>query len=154
MIKFEKGDLFSVEVDALVNTVNCVGVMGKGIALQFRRKFPDNYKAYKNACKKNEVQLGKMFIFEKSPLISPKLIINFPTKRHWRDKSQLKDIDSGLNALIDDIERLKIKSIAVPALGCGNGGLNWSIVKQKIEKTFANRVNITAYVFEPEGADA
>src|SRR5207245_1853241 len=102
--------------DALVNTVNCVGFMGKGIALQFKQAFPDNNTAYERACKAEEVQPGRMFIFETRSMIGPKYIINFPTKRHWRGKSRIADIEAGLKALIKDVQRLDIKSVAVPPL--------------------------------------
>src|SRR5258706_13438968 len=103
MIKYVRGNLLEAEADALVNTVNTVGVMGKGIALQFKKAFPDNFKAYARAVKQGEVQLGKMFVYERGDLLGPRFIINFPTKHHWKSKSDLKDIDAGLIDLINVI---------------------------------------------------
>src|SRR6202043_2417243 len=120
-IKLMMGDLLVQRVDAIVNTVNTVGVMGKGIALQFRRKWPANYKAYEAACKRKEVVPCKMFVFDNGGLVEPKYIINFPTKRHWRQPSRMSDIDTGLMDLVAQIKNLRIRSIAIPPLGCGNG---------------------------------
>ena len=138
MIQITAGNLLEAQVDALVNTVNCVGFMGKGIALQFKQAFPENFTAYEKACHDGEVRPGHMFIYETRAVVGPKYIINFPTKRHWKGKSKMEDIESGLKALIADVERLGIKSIAVPPLGCGLGGLNWSDVRPRIEKAFRN----------------
>ena len=151
-IKYKHGDILQENAEALVNTVNCVGVMGRGIALQFSKAFPENFQAYANACKKDQVQPGKMFVFETCQLTNPKYIINFPTKRHWRGKSQLKDIDDGLIALVEVVKKYKIKSIAIPPLGSGLGGLNWSDVKPRIECAFRNVENVTVIIFEPIGA--
>ena len=136
MITFSKGDLLRSEVDAIVNTVNCVGVMGKGIALQFKQAFPRNYEAYRRACDAGQVQLGKMFVFDTGSMISPRWIINFPTKDHWKSKSRLQDIATGLQDLKDVIRRLGIRSIAMPPLGCGNGGLDWRDVEPIIRTAF------------------
>src|SRR4051794_38050946 len=111
MINYAKGDILRDESEALVNTVNCVGVMGRGIALQFRHAFPDNFTAYAKACQREEVQPGRLFIFETGEF-NPRYIINFPTKRHWRGKSRLEDIESGLRALVDFIRKSGIRSIA------------------------------------------
>src|SRR5580704_7929942 len=132
-IKLTPGDLLEQRVDAVVNAVNTVGVMGKGIALQFKRKWPANAKAYEAACKRQEVVPGKMFVFDNGGLVEPKFIINFPTKRHWRQPSRMADIDAGLIDLVVQIKRLKIRSIAIPPLGCGNGGLDWNDVRPRIE---------------------
>src|SRR5256885_607950 len=114
-IKIVKGDLLRQDdVDAIVNTVNCVGVMGKGIALQFRNKWPENNQAYEVACKNHQIRLGKMFVFDSGGLVKPHYIINFPTKNHWRAKSSLASIKEGLVDLIAQVRRLKIKSIAIP----------------------------------------
>ena len=137
MIETATGNLLEADADALVNTVNCVGYMGKGIALQFKQAFPENNTAYERACKAGELQPGRMFIFETRCMIGPKYIINFPTKRHWRGKSQIEDIEAGLSALVQDVRRLDIKSIAVPPLGCGLGGLNWDEVRPRIERAFS-----------------
>ena len=151
MIYKAEGDLLGTDAEALVNTVNTVGVMGKGIALQFKLAFPDNYKAYEAACKRGEVAIGKMFVFRRENS-NPRLIINFPTKKHWRGKSKMADIESGLRALIDIVKHEEIKSIAVPPLGCGNGGLNWGDVRPRIEKAFAQVPEVAVQLFYPEGA--
>ena len=140
------------DVDAIVNTVNCVGVMGKGIALQFRNKWPENNRAYEAACKAKEVRLGRMFVFDSGGLVKPNYIINFPTKDHWRGKSSLESIREGLKDLIAQIKRLRIRSIAVPPLGCGNGGLEWSEVRPLIEGAFAELPDVEVRLFEPSGA--
>ena len=152
VIEYKHGDILQENAEALVNTVNCVGVMGRGIALQFSNAFPENFHAYANACKKDQVQPGKMFVFETHQLTNPKYIINFPTKRHWRGKSQLKDIDDGLLALVETVKNYEIKSIAIPPLGSGLGGLNWADVKPKIEGAFRNINDITVIIFEPIGS--
>ena len=116
MIEFKTGDILRADVEALVNTVNCVGIMGRGIALQFKNDFPENFKAYEAACARDAVHPGKMFVFETRTLTNPKFIINFPTKRHWRGKSRMEDIDSGLKALVEEIHTRGIRSIAIPPL--------------------------------------
>ena len=140
------------DVDAIVNTVNCVGVMGKGIALQFRNKWPENNRAYETACKAKEVRLGRMFVFDSGGLVKPNYIINFPTKNHWRGKSSLQSIRDGLRDLISQVKRLRIRSIAVPPLGCGNGGLEWNEVRPLIEGAFAELPDVEVRLFEPAGA--
>jgi O-acetyl-ADP-ribose deacetylase (regulator of RNase III) len=137
MIHVSAENLLDSNAEALVNAVNSVGVMGKGIALQFKHAFPDNYAAYAAACKRGEVQPGKMFVFHTNMQHNPSLIITFSTQRHWRGKSRLKDIESGLNALIEVVREEKIRSIAVPPLGCGNGGLDWDEVRPRIERAFS-----------------
>lgn len=124
MIQEAHGNLLDAEADALVNTVNTVGVMGKGIALQFKRAFPENYKAYKRACDQGAVELGQMFIWDAGALAGdgPRYVINFPTKKHWRSKSKLSDIRAGLDDLVRQLKDLSINSVAVPPLGCGHGG--------------------------------
>lgn len=149
MIEYKTGDLLTEDVDAIVNTVNCVGVMGRGIALQFKKEFPDNFKAYAAACKHEEVRPGRMFVYETGGLTNPRLIINFPTKRHWRGKSRMDDIESGLDALIDVIAKWKIRSIAIPPLGSDLGGLDWSQVRKKIEKSLCDLKDVRVIVFEP-----
>ena len=114
MIRFETGDILAEDAEALVNTVNCVGVMGRGIALQFKKAFPENFRTYAEACKRGEVQPGRMFLFETGELTNPRYIINFPTKRHWRGNSRIEDIEAGLEALGDVIRERGIRSIAVP----------------------------------------
>lgn len=152
MIESVRGNLLEADVEAVVNTVNTEGVMGKGIALQFRKAYPDNYDAYRHACAAGEVKLGRMFIFQRCALTNPRYIINFPTKRHWKSKSRLTDIESGLDALVEDVRRLGIQSIAVPPLGCGLGGLNWRDVEARMRKAFARLPQIRWLVFEPSGA--
>ncbi|HMR33955.1 MAG TPA: macro domain-containing protein [Geminicoccaceae bacterium] len=152
-VRITKGDLLEQRVDAIVNTVNTVGVMGKGIALQFKRKWPANAKAYEAACRRGEVVPGKMFVFDNGGLAEPKFIINFPTKRHWRFPSRLKDIDDGLVDLIRQIDRLGIKSIAIPPLGCGNGGLHWPDVRERIETAFEARPGVEVKLFAPSESE-
>src|SRR5712692_9486497 len=132
MIKLTHGDILLVEADALVNSVNCVGIMGRGVALQFRKAFPENFKAYEAACERKEVRPGKMLVFETGLLTGPRYIINFPTKRHWKGKSRLGDIEAGLPALIEEIRKRGIRSVAVPPLGCGLGRLDWNEVRPRI----------------------
>jgi O-acetyl-ADP-ribose deacetylase (regulator of RNase III) len=152
MIEFTSGDILRADTEAIVNTVNCVGVMGRGIALQFKKAWPDNFKAYAAACKLKEVQPGKMFIFETGQLTNPQYIINFPTKRHWRGASKIEDIDEGLKALAADIKEKQIKSIAIPPLGSGLGGLDWGIVRQRIEDVMMGLPDVQVLVYEPKGA--
>lgn len=152
MIEYVTGDILASDAEALVNTVNCVGVMGRGVALQFKNAFPENYKAYAKACDREQVQPGCMFVFENNKLHEPKYIINFPTKRHWKGKSRMGDIESGLVALIHEIIERKIRSIAVPPLGSGLGGLNWAEVRPRIEKALASIPDLRVVVYEPKGA--
>jgi O-acetyl-ADP-ribose deacetylase (regulator of RNase III) len=152
MIEVTRGDILKADAEALVNTVNCVGVMGRGIAAQFKRAYPKNFSVYQQACKRNEVQPGRMLIVETGLLANPRWVINFPTKRHWRGNSRIEDIDAGLDALVADVRRLGITSLAVPPLGCGLGGLAWSEVRPRIEQAFAALPGVTVLLFEPEGA--
>lgn len=154
MIEFKQGNLLEEKVEALVNTVNCVGVMGKGIALQFKQAYPENFRQYEKACRAKEVQPGRMFTVAIGSLFNPRYIINFPTKRHWKGKSKIEDIKSGLVALVAEVEQLGITSIAIPPLGCGNGGLSWSEVKPLIESAFAQLSDVQVFIFEPVGAPA
>ena len=124
---FTEGNILDADVEALVNPVNCVGVMGAGLALQFKRKFPANFTHYKLACKYEEVYLGSVLLHYN--IRHPKWIINFPTKYHWKDKSSILSIQLGLNDLVRTIEKHQIQSIAIPKLGCGLGGLDWEVVK-------------------------
>jgi O-acetyl-ADP-ribose deacetylase (regulator of RNase III) len=152
MLEYTQGNLLEAKAEALVNTVNCVGVMGKGIALQFKKAFPDNFHHYEKACRNKQVQPGRMFIVSTDSFENPRYIINFPTKFDWRGKSKLKDIRAGLEALVKDVERLGIRSIAIPPLGCGNGGLKWADVSPLIEAAFAKLPDVRVIVFEPHGA--
>ncbi len=151
MIELTRGNLLEADAEALVNAVNCVGVMGKGIALQFRKAFPENFKVYEAACVKKEMRPGKVLVFETGRLPGPRFIINFPTKSHWRDKSRIEYIDSGLQSLVDEIRKRKIKSVAVPPLGCGLGGLRWNNVRPKIIGAFEVLPNVRVLLFEPTG---
>lgn len=148
MIEYKNGDILREDVEAIVNTVNCVGIMGRGLALQFKNKFPQNFKDYQLACTNKEVQLGKMFVHQTGQLINPKYIINFPTKGHWKQNSKIEDISNGLDDLITIIEKYSIKSIAIPPLGSGLGGLDWNQVKKLIEEKLKN-INCTIILFEP-----
>lgn len=154
MIEHKCGDILKEDAEALVNTVNCVGVMGRGIALQFKKAFPENFKAYASACKNDEVQPGRMFVFETGQLTNPRYIINFPTKRHWRGKSRIEDIETGLKALVTTIRQYDIHSIAIPPLGSGLGGLDWSEVKTRIETALQPLTDVHIIIYEPRGAPA
>lgn len=125
--------------------------MGRGIALQFKNAFPENFKAYAAACDRNEVQPGHMLVFETGRLTNPKYIINFPTKRHWRGKSRIEDIDAGLVALVNEIRSRNIHSVAIPALGSGLGGLDWSNVRPRIENSLLALEDVKIVIFEPSG---
>ena len=151
MIEFNKGNIVMADVEALVNTVNCVGIMGRGIALQFRNAFPDNFHAYEVASKRGEIEPGRMFVFETHSLTNPHYIINFPTKRHWRSMSRLTDIKDGLPALVGEIKRLGICSIAIPPLGSGLGGLDWNQVRPLIISALAEVPNLKTVIYEPLG---
>ncbi len=152
MIELTQGDILKADAEALVNTVNCVGIMGRGIALQFRKAFPENFKAYEAACKAHQVQPGKMFIYDLNRLYNPRFIINFPTKRHWKGKSRIEDIKSGLADLISVIQQRQIRSVAIPPLGCGLGGLNWEEVRPLIIEAFQSLPEVAVLLFEPAGA--
>ena len=154
MFELVKGNLLEADVEAVVNTVNTEGIMGKGIALQFRKAYPDNYEAYRRACEAGEVKPGKMFIYDQHSLTNPRYIINFPTKRHWRSKSRMADIETGLAALVGEVRRLGIRAIAVPPLGCGLGGLPWPEVRQRMRVAFEQAPEVRWLVYEPTGAPA
>ncbi len=153
MITSRSGDLLSADTEAIVNTVNCVGVMGKGIALQFKRGYPANFKEYEKACKKGSVRLGHMFVVPTNQLDGPKWIINFPTKGHWREGSNLSDIESGLKDLVSVIAELGITSIAIPPLGAGNGGLDWNDVRPLITRELSGLAGLDVQLFEPLKAE-
>lgn len=152
MIIFKTGNILSDNAQAIVNTVNCVGVMGKGLALQYKKAFPDNFKEYKSACDKQFVTPGKMFITEYDDILESKFIINFPTKKHWKGASKIEYIEDGLVDLVHKIKDLNIKSIAIPPLGAGLGGLDWGQVKVKIVEAFSSIENIEVIVYEPKGS--
>lgn len=149
MIRYTEGNLLSAEAEALVNTVNTVGVMGKGIALMFKEAFPTNLKAYEAACRAREVQVGRMFVTERRELMGPKWIINFPTKQHWRHPSKLEWVEQGLIDLKRVIRELGIRSIALPPLGSGNGGLAWPVVRDSIEQALGDLSEVNVIVYEP-----
>ncbi|MCU0754825.1 MAG: macro domain-containing protein [Xanthomonadales bacterium] len=151
MIEYTRGDILRSDAEALINTVNCVGVMGRGIALQFKAAFPANFKAYVLACQRAEVQPGRMFVFDTGQLTPPRIIINFPTKRHWRGKSRMEDIEAGLTALVATIRERGIHSVAVPPLGSGLGGLDWQEVRPRIEAALGALEGVRVIVFEPGG---
>jgi O-acetyl-ADP-ribose deacetylase (regulator of RNase III) len=149
MITFRKGNLLDAPVEALVNTVNTVGVMGKGIALMFKEAFPQNFRAYEEASKRGEVRTGQMFVTESSRLEGPRWIINFPSKKHWRNPSKLEWITAGLADLRRVVIDKGIRSIALPPLGCGNGGLDWADVRPEIERALSSLEDVEVVVFEP-----
>ena len=149
MITTAHGNLLEAEVDAVVNAVNTVGIMGKGIALMFKEHFPRNFEAYARACEADEVRVGKMFVTENKELFGPRWIINFPTKTHWRVKTQIEWVKEGLKDLVRVIRAKNIRSIAIPPLGCGNGGLNWQDVRPLIEAALGELDGVVAVVYEP-----
>jgi O-acetyl-ADP-ribose deacetylase (regulator of RNase III) len=152
MIKLQKGDILHSGAQALVNTVNCVGIMGRGIALQFKKAFPENFKFYDHACERGEVRLGSMLVYDTERLTGPRYVINFPTKQHWKSSSRIEDIEMGLQSLVKVVRNLGINSIAIPPLGCGLGGLNWSDVRPRIESAFEDLPEVQVLLFEPSGA--
>lgn len=149
IIENQNWDILQADVEALVNAVNCVGIMGRGIALQFKETFPANFKAYAAACARKEVQPGRMFVFETGFFGNPKYIVNFPTKQHWRDKSRIEDIEAGLEVLVREIRSRDIRSIAVPPLGSGLGGLDWRLVRPCIEAALGTLGDVRTVIFEP-----
>ena len=181
-VEYKRADLLAEDAEALVNTVNCVGVMGKGLALQFKKRFRANFEAYARACEQGEVHPGRMFVFELQAEASaepepaagaqprlphfaeeaavydagaprhPRYIINFPTKNHWRARSRMRYIDEGLQDLVRQIGERGIRSVAVPALGCDLGGLDWDEVRPRIERALGALDGVKVVVFEPRGA--
>jgi O-acetyl-ADP-ribose deacetylase (regulator of RNase III) len=152
MIELKQGDILRANAEALVNTVNCVGVMGRGLALQFKKVFPDNFKCYKTVCDRKELQPGKMLIYDLNRLHKPRYVVNFPTKRHWKGKSRMEDIEAGLQTLVSEVQKRDILSIAIPPLGCGLGGLCWSDVRAKIEEAFQGLTDVQVLLYEPKDA--
>lgn len=148
MITFTKGDLFESQAEALVNPVNCVGVMGKGLALQFKKRFPENFRLYDAACAFREIQTGKMFVTQPMEPGAPRWIINFPTKKHWSNPSKLEFIEDGLNYLRRFLIENHVNSVAIPALGSGLGGLDWKDVRRLIERELAG-LDTEIYVYPP-----
>lgn len=151
MIREAHGNLLEADVDALVNTVNTVGIMGKGIALQFKRAYPEMFASYATAANAGRVRIGRMHVHRIGALVGPRFIINFPTKEHWRARSEIQDIRAGLADLVRVIERLDIRSVAVPPLGCGNGGLSWGQVQPLITQAFQALPDVEAHVYPPAG---
>lgn len=152
MIKYVTGDLLSADTQALVNTVNTVGVMGKGIALQFKENFPNNYNVYRKACKDKSLQVGRLLVVKDRTVEKEIIIINFPTKKDWKHRSKLEYIEKGLQELVKVIPQYGIKSIAIPPLGCGNGGLNWVDVKPLMEKYLSPFTDVNILIFSPDKA--
>jgi O-acetyl-ADP-ribose deacetylase (regulator of RNase III) len=149
VIRYTTGNILEADAEALVNSVNCVGFMGRGVALQFKKAWPENFTAYAAACRRREVQPGRMFVYETGRLTNPRYIINFPTKRHWRGKSRMEDIEAGLRSLAEEIQARGIRSIALPPLGCGLGGLHWPDVRRRIEETLGALDPVQVIVYEP-----
>lgn len=149
MIVVTRADILTANVEAIVNPVNCVGVMGKGVALEFKRAYPANFALYKAACERGDMKPGTVYTVLTGKRVNPRYIINFPTKRHWRDNSRMEDIESGLSNLVEVVKLYGIKSIAIPALGCGLGGLQWDEVRPRIEHAFADVTGVEVYILEP-----
>lgn len=150
MVQYTRGNLLKPpHAEALVNAVNCVGVMGRGIAAQFKRTYPENFRAYEAACKRKEVVPGRMFVFATGQITNPRFILNFPTKHHWRDQARIEDIEIGLATLVVEVQTRSIKSIALPALGCGLGCLDWQDVYPLIERAFSAMPDVHALVYQP-----
>ncbi len=152
MIEPKSGDVLRADAEALVNSVNCVGVMGRGVALQFRKAFPENYEAYRKVCDRKELRPGTVFVHDLNRLTNPRYVINFPTKEHWKAKSRIEDIETGLGALVREVRARKIRSIAMPPLGCGLGGLRWAKVKPLIEEAFRKVPDVRVLLYQPKGA--
>lgn len=152
MIEFQTGDLLAADAEALVNTVNCVGVMGRGVALQFKKAYPDNFAAYEAVCARGELKPGDVFVTETRQLTNPRFILNVATKDHWRGDSRLEWVEKGLVGILAEIRRRNIKSIAIPPLGCGLGGLEWDVVRPRIARMLSAVPDVRAIVFEPKGA--
>jgi len=151
-IETVSGNLLHAQTDALVNTVNCEGVMGKGIALQFKQAWPAMFKAYRAACKAGLVVPGRMHVWPTGALQGPRYILNFPTKRHWRDPSRMEDIEAGLVDLVAQLRALGLRSVAIPPLGAGNGGLAWSEVRPRIVRALQSLPEMHVALYEPVGA--
>jgi O-acetyl-ADP-ribose deacetylase (regulator of RNase III) len=154
MLSEEAGNLLAADADALVNTVNTVGVMGKGLALQFKQAYPANFRAYQAACQRGEVRIGQMFIYATGAEQRPRFVINFPTKGHWRSGSKLSDIKAGLADLREVIQARGIRSIAVPPLGCGNGGLDWRDVRPLIVNALGDLADVHVLLYPPQDTPA
>ena len=145
VIKYTKGDIFDSQCQAIINTVNCEGKMGKGLAYQFKKKFPEMEQDYVKVCLNGELYPGKLHIYQEKNF----LIINFPTKKKWREKSKIEYIIIGLRKLKEEIIKKGIKSVAIPPLGAGNGGLNWNEVKTEINRELLDIEDVVFEVYEP-----
>ena len=152
MIRTGTGNLLQAPVDALVNTVNCEGVMGKGIALQFKQAWPQMYEAYRIEAKAGRIRPGEVHVWQTGLLHSPRFILNFPTKRHWRSRSLIEDIEAGLADLVAKLRELGVRSVAVPPLGAGNGGLDWSDVRPRIVDALTPLTDTDVLLWEPGAA--
>lgn len=154
-VTFKTGDMFEERAEAIVNTVNCVGVMGKGVALEFKRRWPDNFRAYKRLCDRHQLRPGKVYVHHEGDMLSGgrRFLINFPTKDHWRAKSKLEYIENGLVDFVAQIEQLKIKTVVIPPLGCGNGGLDWTVVKALLTERLSGIKGVDFVIFAPSNSD-
>ena len=148
MIRFVKGDIFKSEAEVLVNPVNCVGIAGKGLALTFKEKYPQNFQEYQKACAQGLVKIGTLTRWPTNEF-QTNFIISFPTKKHWRENSKYEYIEAGLETLKSHILESGLQSIAIPALGCGLGGLSWPRVKQQIESNLGDLIGVDIIVYEP-----
>lgn len=148
-IKYVKGDIFEADTQTIVNTVNCVGVMGKGLALEFKKRYPKMYEEYRKEYEKGRLDIGRLHLYKDN---SNHWILNFPTKKHWRQKSRLEYIRKGLETFAEKYRDWGIKSIAFPQLGCQLGGLNWKDVKPIMEHYLKNLPDLSAviYTFKPK----
>lgn len=154
-IEYKSGDMFEEPTEAIVNTVNCVGVMGKGVALEFKRRWPENFRAYKDVCDNKSLAPGKMFIFDNNDFLEQgnhRYLINFPTKAHWRAKSKIEYIESGMVDFVQQVRQLGITSVTMPPLGCGNGGLDWNDVRPIIERHLHELPDVRFVIFAPSDA--
>jgi len=149
MIDLVEGNLLQADVEALINAVNTEGVMGKGIALQFKRAFPAMFQEYEREAKAGRLETGRVHVFDVGASKGPRWVINFPTKRSWRQPSRLEWIRTGLESLVEEVQRRGIQSLAVPALGCGNGGLTWAEVFPLIQESFARVPSVRVLVYPP-----
>lgn len=149
MIIQGQGNILDADTEAVVNTVNEVGIMGKGLALAFKYRYPENFTAYEAACKRREVRVGRMFVTERMDMFGPRCLVNFPTKKHWRDGSRLEWVRAGLDDLRKVILERRIRSIAVPPLGCGNGGLDWRVVRPLIVEKLGDLPDCAVSIFDP-----
>ena len=144
MITYKTGDIFKSNAQVITNTVNCVGVMGKGLALTFKNQFPEMFEDYKAKCDRGEVKPGRPYLWENNKA----QVLNFPTKRHWKQDSMLSDVEDGLKYLAENYAQMGISSLALPPLGCGLGGLNWTDVKNLIDKHLGAIADLDVYVYE------